>query len=126
MYKATRTLCVTQVAGKMLLEDQLTTTSHSGDDTRIILVLVTFVVVVGAFYEKWSGGHHLEFWFDERTLVFVPAELLFALHSMPESMTSHSTMLCDQQSLHYALSPAVTRPLCSVTSAVPELWNAQR
>ena len=65
-------------------------------------MLVTFVVVVGAFYEKWSG-HRLEFWFDERTLVFVPAELL-ALHSMPESMTSHSTMLYDQQPLvHYAL-----------------------
>ena len=66
-------------------------------------MLVTFVVVVGAFYEKWLP-HRLEFWFDERTLVFVPAELLFALHSMPESMTSHSTMLYHQQSLgHYAL-----------------------
>ena len=83
----------------MLLEDQLTTTSHSGDDTRIILVLVTFVVVVGAFYEKWSGGHHLEFWFDERTLVFVPAEL-----PAPPLNGVYD------QALHYALWPAHGMP----------------
>ena len=67
-------------------------------------MLVTFVVVVGAFYEKWLG-HHLEFWFDERTLVFVPAEL--APHSM-ESMTSHSTMLYDQWQSGAMECPAMT------------------
>ena len=67
-------------------------------------MLVTSVVVVGAFYEKWLP-HRLEFWFDERTLVFVPAEL--APHSM-ESMTSHSTMLYDQWQSGAMECPAMT------------------
>ena len=60
----------------------------------LLVTSLLVVVVVGAFYEKWLLLHrYLEFWFDERTLVFVPVEL--APHSM-ESMTSHSTMLYDQ------------------------------